>query len=60
VRWEVHTSPSTKIKKELYSQEQLIKESFLSVIGQRGLLMRLVAKTIQLLAFGVKKDAIDL
>lgn len=46
------------MKKELFLVEQLTKDSFLSVIGQRGLPMRQVAKMTLLLVFGVNKDAI--
>lgn len=48
------------MKRELYSQEQQIKESYLFVIGQHVQLMKQEAKMILLLAFGVNKDALDL
>jgi len=57
--WEVHKLHSAKIKRELFLQELLIKENFLSVIGQQDQPIRLVAKMTPLLPIGINKDAID-
>lgn len=60
VQWEDPTLPSIVMRREQFSQGQLIKENYLSAIGQLVRLMKREAKTIQLLAFGVNKDALDL
>ena len=57
--WEVHKLPLVKMKRELFSQELLIKENFLSVTGPQDLQTRLAAKMTPLLAIGINRDAID-
>jgi hypothetical protein len=59
-QWEVLILLSIKTKKEQFSLEQLTKESYLFVTGLLVQLMRQVAKMTQSLAFGVKRDALDL
>jgi tRNA pseudouridine-54 N-methylase len=58
--WEDLILLLTVMKKGQYLQELQIKESCSFVIGQLDQLMKQEAKMIQLLAFGVNKDALDL
>jgi tRNA pseudouridine-54 N-methylase len=58
--WEDLILLLTVMKKGQYLQELQIKENCLFVIGQLAQLMKQEAKMIQLLAFGVNKDALDL
>jgi len=56
VQWEDRISLSTKVKKEQFSQAQLIKVNYLCVIGQQDQQMRQAAKTIQLQLIGINSD----
>jgi tRNA pseudouridine-54 N-methylase len=58
--WEDLILLLTVMKKGQYLQELQIKENCLFVIGQLDQLMKQEARMIQLLAFGVNKDALDL
>ena len=58
--WEDPLLLSIKIKRKLSSLVQLIKVNFLFVIGpQDQLEIKVVAKMIQLLPIGIKKEVLD-
>jgi hypothetical protein len=59
VLWEDPILLLTTMKRGLFLREQLIKENYLFAIGQQDLLIRLVAKMIPSLDFGVNKDVFD-
>jgi hypothetical protein len=55
-RWEDLLWASKKIKKELFSLELPIKESFLFVIGQLEAQMKQEAKMIPFFSTGIRKE----
>lgn len=60
VKWVDRQLLSKRMKKELFLQELLIRESYLFVIGQQDhQIKQQVAKMTQLLDFGIKKEVSD-